>query len=111
MNETTDITLPTLVAISQLPGACFYRQNQGTFVTLDGKRVVKATSVEGCGDLMGCYYGRATAVETKTRRGKQLKSQRVFQKNWERAGGLYIIANSPDHAVDQLIWAARNDRQ
>jgi hypothetical protein len=58
---------------------------------------------------MGCFRGRAVAVETKPRRGKQLKSQRIFQKNWERAGGLYIIANSPDHAVDQLIWEPCND--
>ena len=103
MTETYDVTIPVLVAISQLPGACFWRQNCGLFLTLDGKRHVHATSQDGLGDIMGAYFGRPVCVETKPRRGKQRKSQVIFQKNWERAGGVYIIARSPEEAVGALL--------
>ena len=103
MTETYDITLPVLVAVSQLPNACFYRVNCGAFRTMDVKRVVQSVSVEGVADIMGTYRGFSIALETKTRTGKQLKTQRIFQKNHERAGGIYIIARSEDEAVCALL--------
>jgi hypothetical protein len=101
--ETYDVTLPVLVAVSQLDGACFIRINCGLFKSLDGKRHVRCTSVEGVADIMGLYFSRGTAIETKTLTGKQLETQRIFQRNWERAGGLYIIAREPAAAVAALL--------
>ena len=102
MNETTDITGPTLVAVSQLPGGVFFRVNSGLFITQDGKRFVRGTSQNGVADILGGFRGRGIALETKTRRGKQEKSQRVFQGLWERSGNVYIIARSPEDAVSAL---------
>lgn len=102
MSETHDITQPVLVAVSRFPNAKFWRQNCGHFRSMDGKRVVQATSVDGIADIMGLYRGRAIAIETKTKTGKQLNSQKLFQKNFESAGGKYIIARCVDDAVSAL---------
>jgi hypothetical protein len=102
VNERTDVTNPILAAVSQLDGALFRRQNTGTFRSMDGKRIIKASSVIGGGDIGGCYLGRAVEIETKTEIGKQSASQINFQKRWEQAGGIYILARSPQEAVQKL---------
>lgn len=102
MNETVDVTQPVLVAITDLPGAIFWRQNQGTFRTMDGRRVVSATSITGIADILGAYRARPVAIETKTRTGSLRKTQIIFRKNWERAGGIYIVARSPQDAIAGL---------
>lgn len=102
MNETVDVTQPVLVAVTQLPGAIFWRQNQGTFRTLDGRRVVSATSITGIADILGAYRARPVAIETKTRSPELRKTQSIFRKNWEGAGGIYIVARSPEEAIAGL---------
>jgi hypothetical protein len=102
MAETYDITLPVLVAVSAIQGGVFWRQNCGTFRSFDGRRVVQATSIDGVADIMGALRGRPVAIETKTKRGQQRETQRRFQRAWEQAGGLYIIARSPEDALAAL---------
>ncbi len=102
MTETYDVTLPVLVAISQLPGACFFRVNCGTFLTLDGKRHIRCTSIDGVADLIGGYRNRGIAVETKSRTGEHLETQRIFQRQWEKSGNLYFIVRSPEEALAAL---------
>lgn len=99
MTETYDVTIPVLIAVTAVPGAIFWRQNSGTFRTMDGKRVVKATSINGSGDIMGAYRARPVAIETKTVTGGLRKTQKIFREMWERAGGVYIVARSPDEAL------------
>lgn len=101
MAETADVTAPVLIAVSCLPGALFYRQNAGTFLTLDGARVVKVT-VPGIGDIMGAYCGWPVAIETKTRKGRMRLTQIDFRVAWIKAGGIYIIARSPEEALAAL---------
>lgn len=101
MAETEDVTVPVLVALTALPGGMFYRQNTGTFRTMDGKRIVKV-SANGIADIMGCYRGRGVAVETKTQDGRLRRSQILFRAAWERGGGAYIVARSPDEAVAKV---------
>jgi len=102
MTETADVTIPALVALTALPGGMFWRQNTGTFLTLDGKRFVKV-SADGIADIMGCYYGRAMAIETKpAKRGSLRKTQENFRDAWVKAGGVYIVARSAQSAVDQV---------
>ena len=102
MAETQDITLPVLAAVSQLPGACFWRQNCGTFRTLDGKLIIRATSIKGVPDIGGHYYGRAVQIETKTKDGCLNKNQKNFCARWTADGGIYLIAHSPEDATKQL---------
>ncbi len=102
MNETVDVTQPVLVAVTALPGALFWRQNTGTFRTMDGRRVVSATSITGVADIMGVYRARPVAIETKTKTGPMRKTQTTFRGNWEKAGGLYFVVRSPEEALDAL---------
>ncbi len=97
----SDILPEVLVAVTDLPAGMFWRQNTGTFRTMDGKRIVKV-SATGVGDIMGCYRGRGVAIETKTLIGEQRKSQILFERAWVRAGGLYIVARSVDDALRGL---------
>lgn len=103
MTETYDVTLPSLVAASHLPGAMFWRQNCGTFLTLDGRRHVQATSVPGLGDIMGAFRGWPVAGETKSRTGRMRKTQETFRKKWTASGGIYIIARTADEFTDALL--------
>ncbi len=109
MTETADVTHPVLIAVSRVPGAIFWRQNCGTFRTMDGRRVVKASSIDGLGDIMGTYRGRSVAIETKTKRGTQRTSQIRFQNAFERAGGIYIIARSVEDALTALAHLEVSD--
>lgn len=102
MNETIDVTVPVLIAVTSLRGAIFWRQNCGTFRTMDGRRVVRATSVSGAADIMGAYRSRPVAIETKTAIGTLEATQKRFRTNWERAGGIYIVARSPEDALTAL---------
>jgi hypothetical protein len=97
----TPITRAVLVAVSALPGALFYRQNTGTFRTMDCLRVVRVAP-SGIGDIMGQFYGLAVAIETKTATGTLRISQKRFRDAWERRGGIYIVARSPEQAVEAL---------
>jgi len=100
-SETADVTVPVLVAVSALPGAMFWRQNTGTFLTLDGKRHVKV-SANGIGDIMGGYRGRGVAIETKTLTGKLRITQVRFRNAWVATGNVYIVARSVDDALAAL---------
>ena len=100
--ETYDVTIPVLVAVTALPGAVFWRQNCGTFRSMDGRRVIQATSIDGLGDIMGGYRGYPVAIETKARLGKLRTTQKTFRENWEKAGGVYIVARSPEDALSSL---------
>ena len=100
--ETQDVTQPVLVAITALRGAIFWRQNQGTFRTMDGRRIVSATSISGVVDILGAYRSRPVAIETKTRTGTLRKTQKTFRENWMRAGGVYLVVHSPQEALMAL---------
>ena len=99
--ETADITVPVLIAVSALQGAMFWRQSAGVFLTLDGKRHVKAAA-NGIGDIMGGYKSRGIAIETKTRTGRLRITQKRFRSAWEKTGNIYIVARSPEHALEVL---------
>lgn len=101
MTETADVTVPVLCAVTALPGAVFWRQNTGVFKTMDGRRTVKVSAV-GVGDIMGAFRGWPVAIETKSETGRLRATQGRFRDAWERAGGIYIIARSPEEAVSAL---------
>lgn len=89
-----------LCAVTAMPRAMFWRANVGMAVT-QGGRVVKF-NVKGTPDIIGCYRGRAVGIETKSTTGRQRVEQRNFQTAWEKADGIYILANSLDVALKSL---------
>jgi hypothetical protein len=48
------------------------------------------------------WYGHAVCIETKSKSGKQRTDQIRFQKDFEAAGGTYILAKSVDDVI--LVW-------
>lgn len=91
-----------LVALcAAFPGrSVWWRQNVGRVRTDRGIWV--QLGPPGIADLMGALDGRAVAVEVKQPRGEQREAQKRFQKAWEAAGGVYVLARSPEAAVASL---------
>ena len=99
-----DILPLVLVAVTALPDTMAWRSNSGLLRAPKSERRVRA-NVPGCGDAIGVRKRLAFAIETKRLTGTQRKTQENFQRRWEAAGGLYIIARSPEEAVMQLTAA------
>lgn len=71
-----------LVEVSHLPQTMVWRNNTGRLPD---------------------RYGRLVSLETKRERGgKQSKKQQIFQAAWEKARGVYILANSVDRVLRTL---------
>lgn len=107
MTSESRILAAVLAAVSRLPGAMVWRNNSGLLFTCRGARV--RASVSGAPDVLGVYQGRAIGIETKTARGSQSASQKRFQEAFERAGGLYVVARSPEEAISALSNGERAD--
>ena len=56
----------------------------------------------GIADILGCYHGRAVAIEVKTPTGKLSKKQVIFLDDWASAGGYTCVATSTDPVVELL---------
>lgn len=111
-----------LVAVSALPDAMVWRNNTGQAwqggrvkarvgekVTVEPGMVILRNArpinfgLTGSGDALGAVQGRPVAIETKARRGYQSEQQANFERAWVRCGGLYILARSPEEAVEGLL--------
>lgn len=80
------------IYLGSLPAseAMFIRINTGVFKALWSEGVIRSAP-NGTPDLLGIYRGWPTAIETKSKRGRQSQEQRDFQAAWERAGGIYLM--------------------
>jgi hypothetical protein len=54
--------------------------------------------------------GQALAIEVKTGKAKQTADQKRWQKAFEAAGGIYLIANGGEDAEQQLNTVATKER-
>lgn len=66
---------------------------------------VVSYGIEGGNDVQGSLEGRWIGVEMKTATGRQRAAQKVFQRNIERAGGVYVMPRSAEDAVE-AVWNA-----
>ena len=89
-----------LVAVSALPNALFWRQNVGVGASFGGR--VMRFGVPGMADIGGVFRGRHVEIEVKASSGRQSKQQRRWQRAVERAGGVYVLARTPDEALSAL---------
>ena len=111
----------TLVELSALPEILVKRANTGMAwqgkelkvpigskitVTRDMVILQEARRVRfgtlGQADIDGVHKGIAIQVESKTQTGRQSDEQVKFQRAWERAGGVYVVARSAEEAVDKI---------
>lgn len=82
-----------LIYVTSLPQTFAYRMNTGA--ASDGSRFVKY-GIPGQPDIFACIRGRFVGIEAKTAVGRQSEKQKIWQRNLERAGGIYILARSVD---------------
>jgi hypothetical protein len=85
-----------LLALSS-PDCLLWRHPTGSGTTATGRFM--AFGLRGSADIIGVCRGRAIAIEVKAGRDRQRPEQAAFQRAWERAGGLYVIAHTVDDAV------------
>lgn len=64
--------------------------------------IIGVTPVTVTADMVGQVIGVATGVEVKTATGRQSDQQKAFQAAFAKQGGVYIVARSPEEAVDGL---------
>ena len=96
-------------------GATLLRNNRGLFLTLDGKRKVEsglgaAGSSDGIGwhtvtitpEMVGQRVAVFLAVETKSKGGRATADQARFLRVVREAGGIAVLAYSPDDVVSAL---------
>ena len=100
MRTERDIQNDILVAVSSLPQCMVWRANSGVGVTPQGRPL--RCNVPGCADIIGVYRGRGIGIEVNTPIGRQSETQRNFQRAWQAAGGLYIVAHSAEDAMRQI---------
>lgn len=78
----------------------FWKQNTvGVFdQTLGAYRRPKSKFIiSGVSDIIAIYKGMIICIEIKTSRNKQTANQVLFQKNVEKAGGLYYVIREVHH--------------
>lgn len=56
----------------------------------------------GIPDFLGIFKGRPVAIEAKAGKNRLSKDQVLFKEEWERHGGIFIEAHSPDDVVKGL---------
>ena len=84
-------------------GLFVWRNETGAARSMDGKRVIRF-GLQGSPDILGLAPGgRALGVEVKTDDGHQSQQQKAFQAAFEAAGGLYILARSPEEAIEAVF--------
>lgn len=67
----------------------FVKVEPGTVVLRNARRI--SFGLPGSGDILGTIGGFPVAVEVKKAGGRQEQTQRRFEKQWEFAGGIYVL--------------------
>lgn len=94
-----DIQNLIMIYVTALPRSFFWRANTGASMQ-DGR--FTRYGIPGQADILGALYGRFVAIEVKTKTGRQSVSQKQWQVNFERGGGLYILARSVEDVKNVL---------
>lgn len=109
-NHESDVANSILIAIGSRPDVLAQKRTVGKFRALDNPaRIVSVgtpgepdiSAVVACvitPDMVGRTVGIAVGIEVKTAVGRQREAQKLFQHAWEKRGGIYRIARSPDDA-------------
>lgn len=56
----------------------------------------------GIADFLGCWNGKAIAIEAKSKKGTQSDNQKEFERRWIKAGGIYILCRSVEDLAKGL---------
>lgn len=96
VRRESSIQSEILAWLGSRPWCRAWRQVTGTYLTPDGRHVVRAGLI-GSADISGILHdGRRLEVEVKSARGTQSKQQKAFEAMVKRMGGVYVVARSVD---------------
>lgn len=106
MSTESAIVAECMLALSRA-GALVQRNNSGLLVGANGRRVRAA--IPGAADIVACYDGWFLAIECKTAKGRETRSQELYEKAVIMAGGVYLVCRDAAEIPDLLakIDAAR----
>lgn len=93
-----------------LCGIFHFRCNVQGVPLHDGSGGYRKAPSKGIADIIGVigdgnHDGWALAIEVKSARGRQSPAQREFQRQWQEAGGLYLLCRSVDELRKGLLAA------
>lgn len=104
MSKTENSVVADCFRYAQLRGAFVWRNNSRTVMVpgKGGKMRPMFFGLPGSPDIIGVWNGRAVGIECKRPLGPrggtggsvQTPEQVSFQREFERAGGLYVLARS-----------------
>jgi hypothetical protein len=86
--------------LNALPGAHVDRVNVA--LVRGPGRTFRSAPV-GFPDLIGAAGGRPLAVEVKSATGRQRPEQAAWQRRWESAGGIYLLARDVRATVAAVL--------
>lgn len=72
---------------------------------IPGTQRTYQTGRPGAADDIWVFRGIAFGIEYKAGTDRQSERQAKFQQIWERAGGVYILARSPEQLTDDIRTA------
>lgn len=126
MSEQSIVNATILALAKQYPEMRLWRQNTGVAVgwgivqralqtedwsVLRRARPIKF-SVPGAADVTGITPdGRRLEIELKTESGKQREEQKNFEQMIRAAGGIYILARSPEEAMSKFREDYERERE
>ena len=109
LTRESDIQAAILIYVTSRPGSYFERRNTGAskYRDANGKERLVRFGVKGAPDIQGVlkteWGGQAIGIECKRLKGGiQSSDQKQWQRNFERGGGIYILARSVDDVRDRL---------
>lgn len=84
---------------------CWVQSNVGIYDQASGKyrKLNGIGQMKGVSDILGIYKGRPLAIEVKTPTGRLSEFQDHFLKQFEKAGGIAILARSVDDVEKVLL--------
>ncbi|MDE2218680.1 MAG: VRR-NUC domain-containing protein [Patescibacteria group bacterium] len=88
-----------VLSLLKLKGVFHYRNNSGAFKR-DGHFYSFGT--KGSPDIICVIGGRFVGLEIKGTDGKQSEDQKKFQKELEKAGGIYVLLRSQRDIDEKL---------
>lgn len=81
--------------------------NEGSRSPKTGARMKAMGMLPGAPDLLFIIDGKAHGLELKADKGRQSDTQRLVERAWEAAGGVYALAKGMDEALTVLrAWGA-----
>ncbi len=92
-----------LLSIGRIPGMLAWRNNSGALPDKTGRLI--RYGLIGSPDILACFRGQFIGIEVKSAAGKQREAQINFQRAFEKAGGLYVVARSVDDVLNALPGA------